>query len=736
MRFGSIYGSGFGSPSNMLGQPTDARRVRAGTAVEVRLTPAAGFGDAWYGIYIGSRLAGLVYAGEGETTQRQAFPCPSGKREVLILRHGHLEQYDMSRVARRHFAANTAARSTLSWTWPAQVVGVIDPDGTENGDLSGWNLSGLLWSVLEPGASDTRRRLAVDLATSGSDVLLLNCNGTNGSTSFPDSSAAGHAVTAHGDAQVSTAQSKFGGASALFDGTGDYLSVPDSADWDFGAGSWTIDFWVYPTADSYYSGLVSITDYLTAGWAVKFKGDTNRVEVQLDYTTILTAVTPCNLNTWTHVAVVKDASAGTLSIYLDGQLDAQVADNNTYDGLSGADLLIGRLYKSYDNFYLTGYLDDIRITKGAARWTSDFTPPASEAVAGSMATVTLKRYGSVVASGTVSAPGTCTLDEQNDSGISGTVAVGASPTDVTGAALHVRFPQSLRVLRDQTDPPTTIRETVAFNRSDQGVWTEPEDLDPGTYYYRAEYVSDTGDEGAETATSTVTIPGPPEPPTNLAYSSGNAAATVLSFTPSPTSGATYRAYLMQPGGTAINFADPAATAPAGSTSITLPAISGYPGTAYVVVRAVSAGGVEEVNGEVLALEYDASGNYVAPRPNTPAIRDWSVTAGNTLQVTASYDPTDEAGTATQVHLCTRTPSGSYDWTNPDATASLSISPLHPEAKTASLQVTGLADGWHYVAVKAATAAGVQSADASDEVLIYVDATDLSAPAVDIDVSRG
>ncbi|MFQ5410229.1 MAG: hypothetical protein ACE5FI_17600, partial [Anaerolineales bacterium] len=248
MRFGAIYGSGFGSPANMLGQPTDARRVRAGTAVEVRLTPAAGFGDAWYGIYVGSRLAGMIYAAEGTTTTRQAFPCASDTREALILRHGHQSQYDMSRIARRHYAATVAARATLSWTWPAQVIGVIAADGSENSDLSSWNVSGMLWSALEPGASDTRRKLSVDVSTS-----------------------------------------------------------------------------------------LGVT------------------------------------------------------------------------------------------------------------------------------TITLKRYGVPVASGAVSAPGIAALAEQNSSGISGAVTVGAAPADTTGATLHIRFPQSLRVLRDQVDPPTTIQAIVDFN---------------------------------------------------------------------------------------------------------------------------------------------------------------------------------------------------------------------------------------------------------------------------------
>ena len=86
-------------------------------------------------------------------------------------------------------------------------------------------------------------------------LLLLHCNGADTSTTFIDSSRSHKTVTPNGNSQIDTAQSKFGGASSLFDGTGDYLSVPDSEDWNFGTGSFTFDFWVRfnaaPTAEAH-----------------------------------------------------------------------------------------------------------------------------------------------------------------------------------------------------------------------------------------------------------------------------------------------------------------------------------------------------------------------------------------------------------------------------------------------------------------------------------------------------
>ncbi len=72
--------------------------------------------------------------------------------------------------------------------------------------------------------------------------LLLHMDGTDGATTFPDSSPSARTVTVNGNAQVDTAQSVFGGASALFDGTGDFLTVPEAADFDIATGDFVIDF--------------------------------------------------------------------------------------------------------------------------------------------------------------------------------------------------------------------------------------------------------------------------------------------------------------------------------------------------------------------------------------------------------------------------------------------------------------------------------------------------------------
>ena len=125
--------------------------------------------------------------------------------------------------------------------------------------------------------------------------LLLHCDGDDSSTTFTDSGATSHTVTANGGAIISTEQSKFGGAAAKFDGSSAYLSIPDHADWFMGAGAFTIDFWVrfnsLPTTgnaqyffDQYVGVLTSVFFYLynNAGtYELRFKIDDAGGDVEL-----------------------------------------------------------------------------------------------------------------------------------------------------------------------------------------------------------------------------------------------------------------------------------------------------------------------------------------------------------------------------------------------------------------------------------------------------------------------
>jgi hypothetical protein len=359
---------------------------------------------------------------------------------------------------------------------------------------------------------------------------------------------------------------------------------------------------------------------------------------------------------------------------------------------------------------------------------------------GTDVSVTLNCNGKPVASGTAALatlPASVTLAAENGSGLTGAVTIAATVQDKT-FDLYVRWPTSMRVLRDTSDPPSTVRATIAFDGRQAVNWTEPSDLAAGTYYYRLQPISDTGQAGTATDSLTAVVAGPPDPPTALAYSSGTAAATVCSFTASPTTGRTYRAYMQTIGASTFDFEVIAATAASGATTITLPAIVGYPGTARVVVRAVSSGGVEEQNLTTLELEYDAAGARVAPRPN-PASLDLTtlaVTSGLTASIAGRYDSNNEPGTATRIKLFKRAPGGAYDYANPDDNEALAN--LGSGVKGATFSVTFATAGWYYLRALAYTAASVPSTAADcPEIQVYVSDAAVAAPTnVQAHVSRG
>lgn len=217
-------------------------------------------------------------------------------------------------------------------------------------------------------------------------VLALHCDGTNGSTTFTD--VTGKTVTPAGNAQISTAQSKFGGASAYFDGTGDYLTVPDSADLELGGGNFTIECWIYPTAysqswsGSYYSTLVAKDVSGARGYAISIAGNGTFASISFagwsnnsTYQEVAGALSgQIILNAWRHVCACR--SGNTLRLFVDGTLITEAGFTTTIQDTSNTVRIGAAEFDATYKGYYTGYIDDLRITKGVARYTANFTPPA------------------------------------------------------------------------------------------------------------------------------------------------------------------------------------------------------------------------------------------------------------------------------------------------------------------------------------------------------------------------
>lgn len=195
-------------------------------------------------------------------------------------------------------------------------------------------------------------------------------------------------MAAYGNAQIDTAQSKFGGAAGLFDGAGDYLSIADSDDWGFGSGDFTIDFWVrfnalpgvgqnqevFSQFDSYanlHRLFINNPDG-TLRWYYQAKKDGGST-FWAEFTRTTTVVA----NTWYHIALARNGI--NWHLFQDGvQLGNTYVVGGSMPDL-GAAFRIGSLDGTTE--FLKGWLDEFRISKGIARWTSNFTPPTSAYVA-------------------------------------------------------------------------------------------------------------------------------------------------------------------------------------------------------------------------------------------------------------------------------------------------------------------------------------------------------------------
>ncbi|TIW27474.1 MAG: LamG domain-containing protein [Mesorhizobium sp.] len=215
-------------------------------------------------------------------------------------------------------------------------------------------------------------------------VLLLGFNGVDGATSTSDESLSAHAVTFNGNAQIDTGLAKFGASSCLFDGTGDYLSLADSSDWDLSDANsdlYTIEFYFYPVVTGSNMRVICQAPTTTnVGWYFNYGSQKMAFRHSFDGTSTNSVLVGnsinLNLNDWNYVAVTKN-SAGKIRQWINGAFDgsATPADSSMFNS-TGA-LEIGRAFGATAN--LNGSLDEIRITKGFCRYDTDGSIPVPTA---------------------------------------------------------------------------------------------------------------------------------------------------------------------------------------------------------------------------------------------------------------------------------------------------------------------------------------------------------------------
>jgi len=253
---------------------------------------------------------------------------------------------------------------------PSQVL-KIGKDHTANNNMKGYisdarvvNGTAVYTSAFTPPAAPLT-------AITNTKLLLNMANGQ------AIDSAAQNNLTLIGGTKISTGQAKFGDTSIYFDGAGDYATLTNSASNNLGDGDWTIEGWLYLTANAgtgndEFAVASKFGGGSTRSWLARIANGNkltfwyiNSSGTQVELTADTRVL---SLNTWYHVAWVKNSN---LKVYING-VGATLASSD-FQIRDGTDLIQLSGRASGDNMY-EGYIDDFRISS-MARYTNNFTAP-------------------------------------------------------------------------------------------------------------------------------------------------------------------------------------------------------------------------------------------------------------------------------------------------------------------------------------------------------------------------
>jgi hypothetical protein len=171
-----------------------------------------------------------------------------------------------------------------------------------------------------------------------------------------------------GNAQISTSVVKYGTGSMYFDGTGDGLIGQNTPNISL-SGNFTIEAWVYQTDAAQNAPMISIGNASTSNGILLFINTSQQLGYFINSAGNASGSAP--INTWHHIAVVRSGS--TITTYLNGVGQNVVTYSATFSGAP----YFGAIVYSSVTYYGAGYMDDLRITKGYARYTTTFTPPTA-----------------------------------------------------------------------------------------------------------------------------------------------------------------------------------------------------------------------------------------------------------------------------------------------------------------------------------------------------------------------
>ena len=204
---------------------------------------------------------------------------------------------------------------------------------------------------------------------SGTGILM---NFTNGGI-FDNTKK--NVLTTVGDAKVSTSVVKYGTGSMYFDGTGDYLESPISSLWSFPANTtFTFECWINTPQKSDETNCILSIYNTTKNDQFVVRTNAGKLEIYTNNGVSSNSVGTIPVNTWTHIAI--SGTLPNLKAFINGQ-EYNITLNSSFT-VGGAKCVVGGMLVGDTTkfYYYSGYIDDLRITKGVARYTANFTPPA------------------------------------------------------------------------------------------------------------------------------------------------------------------------------------------------------------------------------------------------------------------------------------------------------------------------------------------------------------------------
>ena len=253
---------------------------------------------------------------------------------------------------------------TASSTVGCYIGGINASDATDNGMVSSARYvvgSSVYTSSFTPPTAPLSAIANTQLLCNFTNAGILDYTGKNN-------------LETVGNVQISTSVKKYGTGSLAFDGTGDYLTMRSVPDLTFGTGNFTLESWINiasPNDSPIYESRTGYTNATDGFTLTAFSSTTIRI-----FTTsaLITATVSNYSGIWTHVAVVR--LNGTTTLYVNGVSGGTTTSLNNLTSTDPV-LIGGGRYGGSSPVSLNGYIDDFRITKNIARYTANFTPPAS-----------------------------------------------------------------------------------------------------------------------------------------------------------------------------------------------------------------------------------------------------------------------------------------------------------------------------------------------------------------------